>query len=468
MTLPVNPYAQLWQLRPDPSLKNARNFSARELPEATAFLQSLDLEKAEASAATDQLLHQLASTHSQSSLLAWLCLRCRASAIAAQATQALFYKLRNFSRNQSQLEVSELAALVMDDNGEIDPESTHTTWRSPHRAKRSYTPFTLQCLRKWEPGKGSLGPWIARNIQGDARVKNLLRQHGCDIISTWAIIGNGFVSEKTILFFWPSLGAAKSDRKEKIADLTSEQAVQLMKAFRQHYRQAINDYRQRTGRRSGWMPDQTFFETINPGHRPETTQAALHKIARCWRMHRQGLEIVSLDQHNQSNENQDHTPFEPPAPQEEEPLEDALPAGLSTAETIDIIDKTLASSIKFPPSHKQVARQLKANGSQLLCLCQAEAGLSQRQIAKRCFPDDGKNYQPSVFRYQKMLEEWAQTIAIEALISLKQQRGFEQVGQSPEDTFHIHHHLSIALRCPRHPGGESLLSQAIERHLNTP
>ena len=106
-------------------------------------------------------LHQEAGD--QHSALARLCLRCRASGVAASHLKALVANYRNLSTRALQPEVEELANLSLDDKGKLDPDGVS--------ARQPYIPFLLWAVRRWDPDCRSLPAWVKTAINGLPGVK---------------------------------------------------------------------------------------------------------------------------------------------------------------------------------------------------------------------------------------------------------------------------------------------------------
>jgi hypothetical protein len=282
MTPKSNPYAQLWRLRADNHHHSA--LRPTELPQAAALLRELELDHLEASSSVDRQLHQLMELQQkdcdQLSKLARLCLRCRASGVAASHLKALVANYRNLSRRALQPEVEEFASFILDDKGELDPDGASA--RKPHE------PFLLWVVRRWDPDRASLRTWVELAINGHNVLKKLEAHYGICRISNWAILAHR-VSEKAIRDHWHLLGFER---------LTIEEAIRLLLSFKQHYPQAIQDYRARTGRRNGWQPGDDFLRQVNPHSDLETTKTQLKAIAIFWRTLTFGPKQTSLEGSN--------------------------------------------------------------------------------------------------------------------------------------------------------------------------
>jgi hypothetical protein len=501
MTQQTSPYAQLWRLGAG---KSHSRLHWKEQPQAAALLRELELDHLEADSSIDLQLHQLMKLHQkdgdQRSAQARLCLRCRASGVAAWRLKDLVANYRNLSRRALQPELEEFASFILDDMGQLDPDGASA--RQPHE------PFLLWVVRHWDPDRGSLPAWVKTAINGHNGLKKHEAYYGICRISTWAILAHR-VSEKAIRDHWLLLGFPQH--------LTPEEAIRLLLRFKQHYPQAIQDYRARTGRRNGWEPGEDFLRLVNPHVDPGTTKVRLKAIAEFWRQLTFGPKQTSLEGANlepsapepdpESNVS-DPPPAtpEPPTGEDPPPMADGAarkpPAppkdgGSSDAATPDLLQllaseeearlvlaqvesvrRTLLDSITFPPSYKPLRQRLRANGERLLCACRGQAegrsfgdekeekqgGLqrNQRQIADECGCS-----QPTIQRDIKLLETWAKEIAVDAAELLKTTPGFEKLGTSETLIDEVATALCELLLKPLNYGEEALLCQAIDHHLHS-
>jgi hypothetical protein len=408
-------------------------------------MRELGLDGLEADPSIDRQLHQLMELHQedgdQRSALASLCLRCRASGVAASHLKALVANYRNLSRRALQPEVEEFACFILDDKGQLDPDGASA--RQPHE------PFLLWAVRRWDPDRASLPTWVKLAINGHNGIKKLEAHYGICRISNWAILAHR-VSEKAIRDHWLLLGFER---------LTIEEAISLLLRFKRHYPQAIQDYRARTGRRNGWLPGDDFLRQVNPHSDLETTKTHLKAIAIFWRTLTYGPSQISMEGDISSHASS---------------VEDVR---LVQAQ-VERLRRTLFDSITFPPSYKPLRQQLRANGERLLCACRGQAegrrfgdekeekqgGLqrNQRQIANECGCS-----QPTIQRDIKLLETWAEEIAVKAAPLLRTTPGFTSVGTSGQATDAAIFALRHLLLVPLHYGEQALLCQAIDHHLHS-
>lgn len=470
MTPKSSPYAQIWRLGAGSTHYSA--LQRTERPQAAALMRELELDHLEADSSIDRQLHQLMELHQeggdQRSALARLCLRCRASGVAASHLKALVANYRNLSRRALQPEVEELASFILDDKGELVPDGASA--HQPHE------PFLLWVVRGWDPDRGSLPTWVKTAINGHNGIKKLEAHYGICRISTWAILAHR-VSEKAIRDHWSFLGDG---------DMKPEEAINLLRDYQRHYPQVIKDYRARTGRRNGWLPGDDFLRQVNPHVVCTKTLAKLKAIADFWRALTFGPKQTSIEDPPPTA---DGTARRPPAlPKDGGGSDEATPdllqhlaseedARLVLAQ-VESVRRTLWDSITSSPSYKPLRQRLRANGGRLLCACRGQAEgrrfgdeeegnrgegqRNQREIANECGCS-----QPTIQRDIKLLETWAEEIALEAAELLKTTPGFEKLGTSETLIDAVAAALCELLLKPLNHGEQALLCQAIDHHIHS-
>ena len=165
MTQQSSPYAQLWRLGAGNT--HHSRLQPKERPQAAALLRELGLDHLEADPSVDRQLHHPMKLHQkdgdQRSDQARLCLRCRASGVAAWRLMDLVANYRNLSRGALQPEVEEFASFILHDMGKLDPDGASA--RQPHE------PFLLWVVRHWDPDRGSLPAWVKTAINGHNGIK---------------------------------------------------------------------------------------------------------------------------------------------------------------------------------------------------------------------------------------------------------------------------------------------------------
>jgi hypothetical protein len=337
-------------------------------------------------------------------------------------------------------------------------------------------PFLLSMLRGWNPDRAALPTWTWMAIDGHPGLQRYLQDHRIYFISPWAYLGN-HVTVQSIRAAWPLYADL---------DMTCEEAVRLLLAFKPIYAKAKSDYRNRTGRRIGWLPDPAFFLEVDPATAAEIgdpayaaykTEARLRAIVRVVKNLKVGPPQGSIDGlvANNTPEQAERlferatNPIQDPPEQASGADEPAQQAALWTQ-----MQRVRDEAITFPPSYKPAAQRLRENGERLLCVCRGQAAgrsidaeapdlqRSQRQIACDCGTS-----QPTVYRDREALGGWAQEIAVVAAGRLRGTPGFETLGSSVADVDRVIDALAQSLLLPLRLAEEAPLCQAIDLHLHS-
>ena len=455
----ASPYARLWRLAarasgdlgPVPTV----------LPQALAFLRRQGLDDQDPDASLDRLLHAIAEPHVQP--LAWLALRCRASAEAKAKVESQWRKCCDILSASSAMgdvplpELTEMASLILDDVGELEPDGP--------AHPRPFVPFLLRMLRSWDPERAALPTWTRLSVDGDSGLKRYLRDYRIQFISPWAFLAHR-ISEVSLTEAWLLYADLGISREKAVTLLLASQAV---------YGRAKQAYRQRTGRRIGWQPDEAFFLHVDPDSLPKDTEARLRAIVRMVRSLQFGPPPASLDR----------DPASPVASAA------GIPGGDDPMQRLEFRDQVrvdrlrqsaqwerlahvLQNAIVFPPTYKPAATLLHRHGERLLCVCRAQAAgrsidahdsvlqRTQRQIACDC-----QTSQPTVSRDRFHLEQWASTIADAATEQLIGSPGFEGLDASEAALERISLQLQSYLLAPLRLGEEAPLCHAIDHHLRS-
>ena len=453
----ASPYARLWRLaaRANGDLAPVPTV----LPQALAFLRSQGLEDQEADARLDRVLHAIDEFPSQP--LARLALRCRASAEAKAKLDSQWRKCCEILSGSSLTadvplpELADMASLILDDAGELEPDGPAQV--------TPFVPFLLQVLRSWDPEKAALPTWTRLSIDGHSGLKRYLRDYRILFISPWAFLAHR-MSESSLTEAWSCYADL---------DIVREQALKLLTAFQAAYGTAKQAYRQRTGRRIGWQPDEAFFRLVDPDSSPQQTEKRLRALVRVVRNLQFGPPPVSLERDADSPGAPAATLLGGDDPMQHlERLDQARLNQHQQAHQMAQLHRILESAIAFPPAYKPAATLLSRNGDRFLCVCRAQAAgrsiaetdddlqRTQRQIACDCHTS-----QPTVSRDRFHLEEWATTIADAAAEKLIGLPGFENLDASPEALERISLQLQHYLLVPLRLGQEAPLCHAIDLHL---
>jgi hypothetical protein len=267
--------------------------------------------------------------------------------------------------------------------------------------------------------------------------------------------------------------------------LTTAQAIALLRAFLAAYKEAKQDYRRRTGKISGWLPDDAFFLRVDPQTPPKSTKERLLWLVKFFQIRKYGPRLQSLDR---TDGDADSDPGVgrggmdaiAPVPPEGtgDPLDQAEDRDnlILSGEMGDVAYRILLESIGFPAIYKPAQQRIANNCERLLCVCRGQARgrsilgdeppapLNQRRIACDCLTS-----QPTVQRDQKILDDWAKAVASEAMARLQRlssHPNFQDLGTAIADTEAMAARLSRLLLTPLHPSEEAPLCSAIDTHLH--
>ena len=204
----------------------------------------------------DQLLLTASAAGDQG---AFLCLRCLVSEPLEQKIRAIH---RERGRDHD-LDLITLASFALDDSAQ--PLDYAALKAKPEAAVR---PFTAQVVCSYDPGRAAgLPHWARTKIQACNDLKTYLLQHGVLLISSWALLADSSTKRvrEALNLFGQGIGSV-------------DQTVALHRAYCEAYGQAKALYVKRTGKQSGWMPDEHFLLLIAPAQAADTTRDQLLAI----------------------------------------------------------------------------------------------------------------------------------------------------------------------------------------------
>lgn len=345
------------------------------------------------------LLESLTETDDHGALL---CLRCRVSQAVHQKLLALH---RQFGQRH-QLDLIDLAATVLDDQGQTLP------WQPQSLSE----PFTITVLRRYKPARAGLGTWTRVMVQSHPELVQLLRHHGLLLIRDWALLAH-----------------ASAARMQRAWQLHGRAALPLARV-RSLHALFCQQYAAAAGTESGqWQPDAAFLRQLDPGTPAERLRTALLAMAQAVRLERLGTP-PPLDGSEPAAADPPERDWQPLQQQLERCLLEALRQQLPLMLGLGRSDQALRTS---------------------LWRGYAE-GLSQRAMAERCAGPVPPN-QSSVSR-KLQLQAHLTVIATKATLALRQQKGFEELGRSPADSDRIVAELRSYLNEPQSIDGRSRLA----------
>lgn len=365
---------------------------------------------------------------------AFLCLRCRISKPIEQKVCGLH---RQFGKAYD-LDLIGLATFVLDDDGQA--LSYQALQAQPTAA---ISPFTAQVVCSYDPRHGAgLPHWARIKLQAHNPLKTYLREHGLLLISPWALLAD--TSSQRIR---EALELYGTDA------LTADRAVTLHSAYCAHYGQAKAEHRQRSGRRSGWLPADAFLLTIAPHQSPAASREQLLSMDAAIRTLLTQRWQLSLEQQQSGDaaaeladpstlaeviEDESDTPVEQLA---------LIHAALERA-MASVLPAVLAPAASDPQLH---------------CLWQGYGeGLTNTPLAERCGCARGtvsKKLRP---------EQHANTIARQASSELLRHPTFSAVSSNVEGLERMVDALRNHLLTPEREGDIAPLRRWVHQHLPVP
>jgi hypothetical protein len=432
--LTIRQYCELRQLQ-------AGGIGSLLCPEAKGCVDALDPSAQEASPALDRLL--LAAAQTQLDPLALLALRCRVSyplEAWLRATHARF-------RSKHGLDLQAMASYALDDDGR------QTLLRSDGASvPMVYTelvalpgdpisPFAAEVIRSYDPLRCSLPHWARLRIQAHNDLKRYFKEHGLLLISDWALLRHSSIRR-----------AREACERFLQSDLALTAALDLHQRFGPAYDAAMADYRQRTGKGSGWQPDLPFLRALAPEREPFATKDLLLGIAAAIRTLQSGR-WLEADLQREAGAEQLADPAS--LASEDSTWSDEELLGLIAA----ALDRALHPRVEQALAAEQ-PKWARAPDRLLAWKLYGE-GLSQRAIAERC------GHQQAWV--SKLLQEkpLSTAIATAAAVELTRHPAFADVGRSVEGAERLLDALRNHLSTPEQEGDVAPLRQAVARSLAT-
>lgn len=424
-------YSELRQLGSGGAITGATCHSCGEL------LLLLAPGAAEPRGAIDLQLLQAARNHSDPTPL--LALRCRVS----HPFEAWLRLTHGRYRETYGLDLTAMASYALDDTGSLTLRTGPTTTAPFVYAeiaslpKGLVSPFSAEVIRTYDPQKCGLPHWARLKLQCHNELKAYFREHGLLLISDWALLADS--SAKRVRESWEVLGGG---------GFTAEVAAALHAAYKPLYREAMQAYRQATGKASGWQPDAPFLQALAPEQPEARTMEQLEAVAAAIRRLQSGRwqQSSAIDQEL--------------AEQVAAPQPDSDP-GDDPAELRALIDQALQRAMD---AHMPNVISAETKQRDLLrCLWAGWAeGMSNRPLAERCGISCGtvsKKLRPT---------EHATAIATAAAVELKRHPAFASCSKSVEAAERLVEALRNHLLEPEREGEVAPLRLWIQQYLSEP
>ena len=360
------------------------------------FEKQFNLESKEVSEYFDKKLLSFTKNNpsSKDSLLA---LRCRVSFPIYEKVNLIH---KQFS-NQYEIKLDEMLVILLDDSGdnylrlpsELDSKKNKFirktfSWETILDMKNNkfIKPFSAEVISEYNPKLSNLSTWTRNKVQGNYDLKSYLKSFGLLLISPWALIADS--SRLMIINAWERCGEGQ---------LKLNYVEKIYNSYIHKYKKAKESYKQRTGKISGWIPDEEFLVSLDP---PQKNTTNLLLIDKAIRQYKSGIESARSFENNEENQIENNYNDD----------NDFIRKDLTQK-----INKTLVSF--STEMIKKIINQDKnkwgKDEARKLAWKLYGDGLSQRDIAYKCSHKQG--WVSKLIPEKRIAEEIAQDAAIEIL-----------------------------------------------------
>ena len=360
------------------------------------FEKQFNLESKEVSEDFDKKLLSFTKNNpsSKDSLLA---LRCRVSFPIYEKVNLIH---KQFS-NQYEIKLDEMLVILLDDSGdnylrlpsELDSKKNKYirktfSWETILDMKNNkfIKPFSAEVISEYNPKLSNLSTWTRNKVQGNYDLKSYLKSFGLLLISPWALIADS--SRSMIINAWERCGEGQ---------LKLNYVEKIYNSYIHKYKKAKESYKQRTGKISGWIPDEEFLISLDP---PQKNTTNLLLIDKAIRQYKSGIESARSFENNEENQIENNFNDD----------NDFIRKDLTQK-----INKTLVSF--STEMIKKIINQDKnkwgKDEARKLAWKLYGDGLSQRDIAYKCSHKQG--WVSKLIPEKRIAEEIAQDAAIEIL-----------------------------------------------------
>ena len=360
------------------------------------FEKQFNLESKEVSEDFDKKLLSFTKNNpsSKDSLLA---LRCRVSFPIYEKVNLIH---KQFS-NQYEIKLDEMLVILLDDSGdnylrlpsELDSKKNKFirktfSWETILDMKNNkfIKPFSAEVISEYNPKLSNLSTWTRNKVQGNYDLKSYLKSFGLLLISPWALIADS--SRSMIINAWERCGEGQ---------LKLNYVEKIYNSYIHKYKKAKESYKQRTGKISGWIPDEEFLISLDP---PQKNTSNLLLIDKAIRQYKSGIESARSFENNEENQIENNYNDD----------NDFIREDLTQK-----INKTLVSF--STEMIKKIINQDKnkwgKDEARKLAWKLYGDGLSQRDIAYKCSHKQG--WVSKLIPEKRIAEEIAQDAAIEIL-----------------------------------------------------
>ena len=360
------------------------------------FEKQFNLESKEVSEDFDKKLLSFTKNNpsSKDSLLA---LRCRVSFPIYEKVNLIH---KQFS-NQYEIKLDEMLVILLDDSGdnylrlpsELDSKKNKFirktfSWETILDMKNNkfIKPFSAEVISEYNPKLSNLSTWTRNKVQGNYDLKSYLKSFGLLLISPWALIADS--SRSMIIKAWERCGEGQ---------LKLNYVEKIYNSYIHKYKKAKESYKQRTGKISGWIPDEEFLISLDP---PQKNTSNLLLIDKAIRQYKSGIESARSFENNEENQIENNYNDD----------NDFIRKDLTQK-----INKTLVSfsTVMIKKIINQDKNKWGKDEARKLAWKLYGDGLSQRDIAYKCSHKQG--WVSKLIPEKRIAEEIAQDAAIEIL-----------------------------------------------------
>ena len=360
------------------------------------FEKQFNLESKEVSEDFDKKLLSFTKNNpsSKDSLLA---LRCRVSFPIYEKVNLIH---KQFS-NQYEIKLDEMLVILLDDSGdnylrlpsELDSKKNKFirktfSWETILDMKNNkfIKPFSAEVISEYNPKLSNLSTWTRNKVQGNYDLKSYLKSFGLLLISPWALIADS--SRSMIINAWERCGEGQ---------LKLNYVEKIYNSYIHKYKKAKESYKQRTGKISGWIPDEEFLVSLDP---PQKNTTNLLLIDKAIRQYKSGIESARSFENNEENQIENNFNDD----------NDFIRKDLTQK-----INKTLVSfsTVMIKKIINQDKNKWGKDEARKLAWKLYGDGLSQRDIAYKCSHKQG--WVSKLIPEKRIAEEIAQDAAIEIL-----------------------------------------------------
>ena len=325
-----------------------------------------------------------------------LALRCRVSFPIYEKINLIY---KQFS-NGYEIDLNEMLIILLDDSGEnflrLPSEAENPRkflkkvfcWNTVKnmQERKFIKPFSAEIISEFNPKLSNLSTWTKNKVQGNYELKSYLKSCGLLLISPWALIADS--SKTRIINSWNRCGEGELKLKE---------VEKIYDSYIKIYKKEKEDYKNRTGKISGWYPDENFLLSLDP---PQENIKNLLLIDKALRQYIAGADNARNFENNEESQLESF-----------QENDDEF-SGKEIAKKVDQILKIYSSkTIKnlIENDKKKWEKDISRKDAWELY----GEGYSQRDIASRC--DHKQAWVSKLIPEKKISEEIAQDAAFELL-----------------------------------------------------